>query len=548
MDDKRRDTYGGEVEIVMRDHEEVDGTPEPHLMGELVYDGKREAVTVEQFADYIEKHSLPSEVATMEVLGAGIIRWTFHPEKIENAEYGDVQQDEPLRVFIGGTAFMRTDIPYFSLLFDGEKVSDGLLYACTEDAVQGEQVTSRQIALMHPDKNNPGREVRMTNDNLEFIEQLDNGAEAYHKPPEAGLDLDNLFEFYAESGTWADSDHLTVSTALFALLTIQTGIGIAMEHERRIREQREREAAERGVSISSPALDKVNFTTDKANSKVWNRWATLAPGQLAMGFREDGSADIDIDMANIGDRERGIARPLIYAISFNELEETGIAPHLDPYDRRVYEALSSLWNNITTRTAQEVFSLKDIYHAMGYTGNPGAKDKARITDSLTKMMKAHISIDSIGEAEAYNYPHFKYDASLLPAERLTGYVDGQPTDSILHLFREPPLFTFARERNQITTYSIKLLQSPLSKTDTNLLIDDYLREQIAWMKRPAGKGKASKRSNKITLEAIYSAAGITRRDARIRKRKDIVKLLEHYKECGWIKGFTDTGDGFEITY
>lgn len=297
------------------------------------------------------------------------------------------------------------------------------------------------------------------------------------------------------------------------------------------------------LSIITNAIEEIDFATDKMNRTTWNQWATLEPGQLALGFTEDGSGELGINLANSKDRKNGIQRVMTYSIDFDKLDDVHITRRLEPYDRRVYEALSSLWNHVTSKTRQDTFSLKDVHYAMGYTTEPNASQKQKINDSITKMAKAHISVDNADEAGVYHYPHFKYDASLLPMERITGYVDGQVADGLIHLFREPPLFTFARQRGQLTTYKVELLQTPLSKTNKNLLIEDYIREEIAWMKNPK-----SKRSNKLTLSEIFKAAGISRSDDKTRKRKAIVKLLNHYVGIGFIKGFTETTDGFVIFY
>lgn len=296
------------------------------------------------------------------------------------------------------------------------------------------------------------------------------------------------------------------------------------------------------ISIRSKAISRVDFATDKLNRKAWKQWENLPPDQLALGFAEDGNGQLSFDFANGIDKKAGIQRLVSYAINFDELEEEGIAPKLEPYDKRVYEALSSLWEHVTKETGQETFTITDVYNAMGYTKKPSAHDKERINDSITKMNKAHIWVDSLHEASAYRYPRFKYDGSALPMERVAGYVDGQLSEGLIHLFREPPLFSFARERKQISSFSVKLLQSPLSKTSKNLLIEDYLREEIAWMRNEKGN-----RSHRILLETIFKEVGIKSRDSRLRKRKDILALLDHYVSIGFITSYKERDGGFDIT-
>ena len=83
----------------------------------------------------------------------------------------------------------------------------------------------------------------------------------------------------------------------------------------------------------------------------------------------------------------------------------------------------------------------------------------------------------------YKYNHFRYDAALLPLERMQAIVNGQTVDSAFHLFREPPLITFAKERKQVTTIERKVLQTPISKTNQNLLIEDYLLERSTFQEK-----------------------------------------------------------------
>lgn len=301
------------------------------------------------------------------------------------------------------------------------------------------------------------------------------------------------------------------------------------------------------IRINPTELKNVDFPTDKLNHVAWGRLAASNPGQLSFNFT-DGGGSIGIDLANAKDKKEGIQRIMTYAIDFSELEELGIAPKIGPYDGRIYEAVSSLRRYILTKEGKPFdertgvyLSLTDICFAMGYTRTPSTQTKEKINEMLTKMSRSHIEVDNYEEASIYNYPRFRYDGSLLPMERITGYVDGHVTDAIIHLFREPPLFTFARERKQITSHSSKLLQTPISKTPKNILLEDYLREQIAWMKHDG-----SSRKRKILLSELYRSAGITTRDAKLRKRKDVLQVLDHYTACGWIAGYKETSDGYEI--
>ena len=134
-----------------------------------------------------------------------------------------------------------------------------------------------------------------------------------------------------------------------------------------------------------------------------------------------------------------------------------------------------------------------------------------------------------------------YDASLLPFERISAYINGQLTESAIHLFREPPLVSFARERNQITTISRQLLESPINKTDANLLLEDYLIERIGRMKNTKSNAPL-----KMLFKTIYEKCAITTAKQKQRAPEKIRRYLDHYKKCGWIKGYKEDTDGIKI--
>ena len=271
----------------------------------------------------------------------------------------------------------------------------------------------------------------------------------------------------------------------------------------------------------------VEYPLDKPNSKIWNLLEKDTKGQISFNMAPHGS---------------GQKIPAYYAIDFEALHDVKITKRLLPFDKRVYIAISALFN-----AGNNVITLSQIYYAMGNTGTPGLQDYEKINDTITKLTSARIYFDNKAEAETLKgYARFKYDGSLLPVERGTAVINGKLSDAAIHIFREPPLITFAKQRKQITTIDIKLLQSPISKTDGNLLIDDYLIERISKAK---GKGN----SCRILKATIYKAVGIsehpktnTEKSAKQRAPGKIKKYLTHYKKQDFIKDFSEDADGYTI--
>lgn len=271
---------------------------------------------------------------------------------------------------------------------------------------------------------------------------------------------------------------------------------------------------------------KIEYPLDKPNAIIWNL------------LERDTQGQIEINLANPKDR-RNKRIPAYYAINFEDLG-TGvqITKRLLPFDKRVYIAISALFN-----AGNNVMTLTQIHYAMGNTGRPSTNQLKNINDSITKMTGARIFFDNQEEAAAYkNYPRFMYDGSLLPIERGTATMNGKLTEAAIHIFREPPLISFAKQRRQITTINVELLQSPVSKTDTNLQIEDYLLERIGRAK--GGKNK----SCKILLETLYEKAGIKEKQKK-RTPDKIRRYLQHYQETdNFIKGFTISDDAVTIYY
>lgn len=267
-------------------------------------------------------------------------------------------------------------------------------------------------------------------------------------------------------------------------------------------------------SVGSSTVEALGWPLDKLNSILWRV--------------TERSTELGVDVANEEDRKAGIQLPVMYSLDFSELddlEDVSLTKNLDPYDKRVYMAASAYFENGSDR-----ITYQQIYKAMGYKGRAGKSDLEKIHESVSKMSRTRIAVDNKAECGWYNRVRFTYDGALLPMERVTGYVNGQLAESVVHLFREPPLMTFARERNQLTAVSVKLLNSPLSKTNANLQLEDYLISRISHMKNGFP-------NHKMAFETICEKTDITEKKQKQRAREKIKKLLDYYQKTGFIKGY-----------
>lgn len=295
------------------------------------------------------------------------------------------------------------------------------------------------------------------------------------------------------------------------------------------------------LRINAKKTDFLEYPVDKPNNELWNMLEDADP---------NGQIKFDLSPS-----KASFEAPAFYSINFESLEdEAQISKRLTPTDKRIYIAAAAMWNS-----GNEVLTLTQLYKVMGNTGRPNGDDLKAIDERITKMNRGHITFDNLGEVEAYKvkgrgkgYPHFKYDGSLLPMERITAEINGQITDAAIHLFREPPLVTFAKQRKQVTTISVKLLQSPINKSDANYQIEDYLIERLS-------RAKLKSKSVRILYETLYKHAGIpvkskgkklteTEKKQRQRAPKKINRYLDYYKKQEFISRYTVEEDGVTVYF
>lgn len=271
-------------------------------------------------------------------------------------------------------------------------------------------------------------------------------------------------------------------------------------------------------------LQNIDFPIDKVNRDIWGLLEYSSNGQTTFA---------KYDVSKRGSKK---AVNILYSLDFTGLENVSITRKLEPYDKLVYLAVAARYN-----AGYDVMTIQQIYNDMGYSGRAGASDIEKINAALTKMKTAQLFIDNIAEAKSYKYDHFKYDGSLLPMERITAIINGQTAAAAVHIFREPPMVSFARERKQLTTIDIKLLNTPLNKTNANIALESYLIEEIARIKKGS-------RNNKMLYKTIYENTNIKTVKQRQRAPEKIQQLLEYYKDCGFIKAYKEVKDGIAIEY
>lgn len=268
-------------------------------------------------------------------------------------------------------------------------------------------------------------------------------------------------------------------------------------------------------AIFSTKVSTVEFPLDKLNNNIWRRDSKEIDGQFSL----------EVEMG-----KKGEGAIVCYSIDFEALEkDLQISKNLEPYDKRVYMAINAIYNSREEKV--DCMSITQIYTAMGIGDRPSATDIEKINNSITKMSKAHVTVDNLEETTKHKrQTRFSYDAPLLPCERIQGYVNGQLSEGILHIFREPPVMSFAKAHGQLTTITPALLQSPINKTRSNILLEDYLIDRIA-------KIKSGHSPKKILLSTVYENTEIISIKQKQRATEKIEKILDHFRKNGFIKSY-----------
>lgn len=274
--------------------------------------------------------------------------------------------------------------------------------------------------------------------------------------------------------------------------------------------------------------DSVDYALDKPNQNLWNEFKVSS---------EDPSGQLEIHFDTSGGKKKKSKAPAptvqysLYFADRDELDYLKISKKLTVFDYRLYMFIDAIY-----KTGQHTMTISQIYKAQGGKGRPSAADIKKYNDSLTKMRSAIITLDNSEEIAAkMNYPHVKYDGMLLPFERLTADIQGKHCETAIHVLQELPLQKFARDRGQVQRLPTEVLNVPLSNTDANLLLIDYLVDRIAIM-----KGKNNKAKDKILLATVYKNCAINTRVQKARAKTKIQVCFDHWTKIKWIKSYTIT--------
>lgn len=241
------------------------------------------------------------------------------------------------------------------------------------------------------------------------------------------------------------------------------------------------------------------------------------------------------------------------SINFNKLGDIQLSTKdFNTYDQEVYNAIVSLYVDGKNKYITPAM----IYRVM--VGNQkarlvgGSEKYNNIINSIEKCTVTRLYIDATKEMTGYKEiedPIFK--GNLIASESITGFHNGEKNEWI-EILKTPILYRYANCKDQIARTDLKLLNTPLDKSDDVIILQSYLLRRIHTMKK-------SCLSKNIRCDTIYNQLNIDAKTpkALIKKqfqiRKKVKTILGYWKEEGFIKDYKEnrknkgTIDSFTIS-
>ena len=124
---------------------------------------------------------------------------------------------------------------------------------------------------------------------------------------------------------------------------------------------------------------------------------------------------------------------------------------------------------------------------------------------------------------------------MMPIERVTAIINGQVTNSAIHIFRTPPLIEYAINCGQVATIAANLYTAiPAGNSKYGLPIKNYILRRAM--------SSSSAKYNKILLKTLFEECEILDKRARYDSKKTIKNVLEKLQAQGIISNYRLTTD------
>jgi hypothetical protein len=275
--------------------------------------------------------------------------------------------------------------------------------------------------------------------------------------------------------------------------------------------------------LESGTQQKENMLTVRPREYV--KTADRISNHIVEGF-EKGEAEF-----RAGYKTAGGIQPTVTRVSFSS-QFLDMGESFSSLDKEVLDAVVSLY-----AAGNKVFSPAMVYRTMAGKSDSSfvPQEKiAEVSDSIYKCMSSVITIDASEEASEYGL-EAKYSQNLLYAKSVTLKTKGWEVSAFL-LLDEPVLYKYAKQKRQLFSVPLQVLDSPPNKTNDIIVLQGYLVRVVESLRRSGESG------SEILYETIYELLGCSggTKQKLQRVRNNVKAVLDYWVEIGYISGFEET--------
>ena len=275
--------------------------------------------------------------------------------------------------------------------------------------------------------------------------------------------------------------------------------------------------------IKNTPLEQVLFPTSKVN-----RYLTK--------IQEDNSTEGQLQLIV---SPRNAKKQVCIDVAMYTNPNITVVERLTEFDKIVANSVYTIFS-----AGLNAFSVEQVYKVM-----TGAKNQTSVTDramlekidkSLEHLRATNITINCEQQQKLQSKSlKAKYTDYLLPMAHIEGEVinesNGKPIKSSCYkLHTAPPIYAYAKELNQIQSFSGEVNKIPINNSENIMMLKWTLLGRIALA---YSKGHIAS----ISYNNLYSEAGITinNKMQRTRLKEAMLRMLDYWKSIKVVKGYKE---------
>lgn len=218
---------------------------------------------------------------------------------------------------------------------------------------------------------------------------------------------------------------------------------------------------------------------------------------------------------------RGASIPVTTRLSLNYMgvDITG-KERFTSFDREVSDALVTLYITLSMNGQEVYFTPKMVWQAMIGRSNARMTENQMklVTSSIDKMSFLKVNLDIRQESErfGYDFDAAEISGNMINVEKVRFRISSNETTGYRFLAR-PILLAYAQPKHQVASVDIRLLDTPLNKSEKVIILQGYLLRRIEAM-------KGSKLSHTILYDTVYKV--LEEQDAPRQKKQETRKAAE----------------------